>query len=114
MSLVSDILFRAPPPKFKGRKRSYICEGSSNTGRDFNTEGDRRNAERNTAIRMRNVERCYESVRKGNQTIPEVERDTGLSESTVKKALHELVDWHGGPRVLFTRKANRHFYKAVE
>lgn len=71
---------------------------------------------RNTVTRLANVEVVFNAIAAGYDTIYAIEDMTGISNVTVKKALHELEDWPTGPRIVRiygASKKHRHHFQIV-
>lgn len=100
MSLTAHLLFGKPTRLPKGRIYTHNPDARRISAL---TAAQQDNAARNTATKMANIERVYNAVADGVTTIIEISDNTGLSEPTVKKLLHELEDWPGGPRIVRTK-----------
>jgi len=89
MSLTSTILLNLPIRLPVGKPRFVSCDDRRMPAV---TAGQIASAQNNERIRLANVELVFNAVKLGAQTIIVICDFTGLSESTVKKALHELLD----------------------
>lgn len=113
MSLTAMLLTGAPPNLPQGRKRMI----SSDTERKNSVSNTPAHSggERNQQIKSGNIERVYQAVASGFQTVLTIAEEAGLSISTVNKALHDLEDWLGGGRVQrITSHGNQHRFQIKE
>lgn len=100
MSLTAHLLFGKPTRLPQGRVRTHNPDARRQSAP---TVGQEDNAARNTTTRLANVEKVFNAIADGHRTTPAIEDASGLSKSTVVKALHELEDWPGGPRIVRIR-----------
>lgn len=56
------------------------------------TDAEIREAERKQAIQQENIEKVFRAIQAGYSTLPEIQREAGLSDSTVGKAIRFLQD----------------------
>ena len=61
-----------------------------------------------------NIEKVFSAISQGGSTALEIESSVGLSLATVRKALHELEDWHDGPRIVRIRGGKSHRFEVVK
>jgi DNA invertase Pin-like site-specific DNA recombinase len=108
MSLVADMLFKAPPPAFKGQRRVNRMD-------DRRPDGSLRPGQANILNRQlaaASNEAVLKSIRLGIGRIYKIAEDTGLSVSTVKRALNDLKD--DGQIDFSIGAAGAYFYREVK
>lgn len=89
MSLTSTILLNLPIRLPAGKPRFVSCDDRRMPAV---TAGQIASARRNEQIRLTNIKFVFNAIKRGKATIIDITEYTRLSESTVKKALHELLD----------------------
>jgi len=104
MSLTAHLLFREPTRLPKGRIRTHNLDSQR---RDAPTADQVEHAARNTQTRLANVEKVFNAIAAGHCSTVPIEDATGLSKSTVQKALHGREDWPGGGRIVRTRGVHK-------
>lgn len=104
MSLTATLLLGLPVRLPQGRTRLI---SSDKSGKSLSP--------RNDITRLANVEMVFNAIADGYTSIFAIEDATSLSQVTVKKALHELEDWPGGPRIvrITAGKQQRHLFHVV-
>lgn len=96
MSLTAHILFNRPTQLPAGRLRTNSIGVNR---RHETTAGREEHAARNTATKLASIEKIYNAIVSGFDTIAEIGDETDLSESTVKRGLIELEDCPDGARI---------------
>lgn len=104
MSLTATLLLGTPIRLPRGRKRLISGDKPGKT-----------ESARNSITRLANVERVFNAIADGHTTICAIEDETGISTVTVQKALHELEDWPGAPRIvrIIAGKHQPHHFQIV-
>ena len=110
MSLAAHILFERPTMLPEGTRRRHMMED----GHRADPDSPRPTNNKNVLTALRNAEAVHEAVADGCHTHAEIERRTGLSQSTVKKALYRLEAWPTGPRISRDRRWTTHRFEIVE
>ena len=102
MSLTATILLNQPIRLPRGRKRLISS--------DFQRKSE---SARNSTTRLANVELVFNAIADGHTTIRAIDAAVVLSVVTVQKALNELEDWPGGPRIvrIIPGKQQRHHFQ---
>ena len=54
---------------------------------------------RNAATKAANIERVFNAIDDGHETVVKIMEAAGLSKSTVLKAINDLQDWPTGARI---------------
>lgn len=109
MSLTSHILFCLPVTLPTGVKRRHLMED----GARHDPFENRPTNNANVLTALRNAEAVHAAVAAGCATHAELEDATGLSQSTVKKALYRLEGWPTGPRISRDRRNTTHRFEVV-
>lgn len=109
MSLVAHILFERPTTLPAGTRRRHMMEDGYRRSPDAPPPA----SHKNQAAKSRNIEAVHTAVAGGAKTHAELEDVTGLSQSTVKKALYALEEWPGGPRISRDRRFVTHTFEAI-
>ncbi len=109
MSLTAHLLFGKPTRLPKGRVYTHNPDARRLAAI---TPAQQDNAARSTATRLANVERIFNAVADGVETILTIAVHTELTEVTVQKALHDLEDWPGGPRIVRIKGRHHKFHVA--
>lgn len=107
MSMFATLLFDRPVILPQGVKRRHLMEDGAR--RDPEIEYATTN--KNVLIMMRNTETVHAAVAAGCTTHAAIEDHTGLSQSTVKKALYRLEGWPDGPRISRDRRQPAHRFE---
>lgn len=76
--------------------------------------GQQQGSSWNERTRQANIERVFDAINTGFSTIRAIMDYTELSEATVKKALHELEDWPGNPRIKHAVIRQKHVFSVNE
>ena len=104
MSLTAHILFGRPTRLPAGRIRTHNPDTRRHAA---TTPAEIDNAARNAETRLANVENVFNAIADGHISTIAIEDATGLSKTTVQKALHELEDWPSGPRIVRIRSSQQ-------
>jgi len=107
MSLTAHLLFGKPTRLPKGRIYTHNPDARRLAAL---TVAQQDNAARSAATKLANIERVFNAIADGVDSIIDISDKTGLSEATVKKLLHELEDWPSGARIVRT-KGQKHQFK---
>lgn len=107
MSLTAHILFERPTTLPSGRRRRHMMED----GRRIDPDAPRQPTHTNVLTALRNTEAVHAAVSAGCDTVTSISTHTGLSLSTVKKALSRLEGWPGGARVSRDRRETTHRFE---
>lgn len=107
MSLFATLLLDRPVIMPTGIRRRHLMED----GRRLDPEADRPTTNKNVLTALANAEAVHAAVAAGRATHAEIEDHTGLSQSTVKKALYRLEGWPGGPRISRDRRQVTHRFE---
>lgn len=109
MSLFATLLLDRPVTLPVGIKRRHLMEDT----RRASPDAPPRDSHKNQAAKSRNIEAVHAAVAAGATTHAELEDATGLSQSTVKKALYALEDWPTGPRISRDRRNQTHRFEVI-
>lgn len=106
MSLTATLLFNQPIKLPNGRRRTHNMDArrryDPTAGRlDYNA--------RNAATKAANIERVFNAIADGHDTVETILAAVGLSKSTVQKAINNLEDWPGGARIKRTTGRTHRF-----
>lgn len=112
-SLTAYLLSGQIPPRPRhARVRTHTMESKNGYTRN---QGVIDNAARAEKTRLANIERVFNCVADGVETIPEISDTIGLSITTTQKALIALEEEWNPPRVLRIRGHGlRHVFKVIE
>ena len=108
MSLFATLLLDRPVTLPTGIKRRHLMEDGPRHDRE-----ERPTNNRNVLTALANAEAVLAAVAAGCTTHAELEDATGLSQSTVKKALYALEDWPTGPRISRDRRNPTHRFEVI-
>lgn len=107
MSLTATLLFNQPIKLPNGRRRTHNMDArrryDPTAGRlDYNA--------RNAATKAANIERVFNAIDDGHETVVKIMKAVGLSKSTVLKAINDLQDWPTGARIRRVTGQSHRFY----
>jgi hypothetical protein len=107
-SMISYLLSGEIPPRPRGcRVRTVTMESCTGYKR---SQGADTNAARAEKTRLANIERIYNAVADGCDTIAKVSDETGLSITTTQKALIALEEEWTPPRIVRQRGRSAHIF----
>lgn len=97
MSLTETLLFNKPVRLPNGQRLTH------------NMDSRRRYNARNAATKAANIDRVFNAIADGHDTVETILAAVGLSKSTVQKAINNLEDWPGGARIKRTTGRTHRF-----
>ncbi len=110
MSLTAHLLFNAPTTLPAGRQRFHSLDTGKSVPRD---KPHNPGAEKQKLVAADNIERIYQAIAAGHATMEAAAKASGVSLSTVKKAL-PILEAASPPRIVRQRGQRTHKFRVVK